>query len=111
MTALQRLLPEIQAKGGAVIGFSSEPQVLVDEAKEHWDITYRMIGDPEHKCARHLIREGWCKDLCITDHRKGGMSVHVQAWVSKSALCSLPTAAMMGILVPGTPSCSTIAMV
>ena len=54
---LDKLKPDMAAKGFAIYGLVSQPQSEADSAKEEWGISYDIIGSPDVSLVKHLADE------------------------------------------------------
>ena len=63
----QALLPEVEARGGTVLAFCSEPPRYARRVRAGRSLSFPVLGDPRNVLAHHLIDEGVVPGLLVVD--------------------------------------------
>lgn len=66
-----RLVDDMRARGGEVVGVCAQSQVEADRAQVHWGIKFPLIGDPSCQLVGMLNAEGWIES--VIDRADGEM--------------------------------------
>ena len=53
------VVDKIRAAGGEIYAVTSEPQRLADDAREDWQLTFEVVGDPHHEIVSTCRDCGW----------------------------------------------------
>ena len=61
----QALLPEVEARGGTVLAFCSEPPRYARRVRAGRSLSFPVLGDPRNVLAHHLIDEGVVPGLLV----------------------------------------------